>query len=258
MKKYALILITIFLLFDQPVFSSGKTVFEDLDKPPEGAYGGQIFAGTSLGLGLVSGSIISAENDFIKGSTYTFTEMETTKKSELQHYSFCFSISGEYMPIDHLGAKLKLSRYLVSQKSSFGKDYPNERGYILKSWNITAAPVFHVTNRKAWDVTLSPFLGYSFGKFEAAPVAKELSSYVTRDTSQQANGFIFGAELAGVFYFSGGFFLSAGIEWTRYNISISNDISRSSPSVKTYNNGSKSGTIDSYMFQLTAGYAFKN
>ncbi|HQE59074.1 MAG TPA: hypothetical protein PLA54_07785 [Spirochaetota bacterium] len=252
-------LIIVFVLFSSgALYSADRSVFEDLDKPPEGAYAGQIFAGASLGMGLVSGSIIKAEKDFVSGTTYSFEDSEVTKKVELQHYSFAFSMFGEYMPLDHFGVKGKISRAMVAQKSTFGADYPNEQGFLLKTWNITFAPVYHVTVRREWDVTIAPFLGYSIGTFNAIPVAKGLFDTIDSKTSQSSNSLIYGIEINGTLYFSGGFFLSLGAEWTRYNISIDNDINRTSPSALTYNNGSKSGNIDTYIIQISAGYAFRN
>ena len=252
------ILTVVIFLSSGALYSADRSVFEDLDKPPEGAYAGQIFAGASLGMGLVSGSIIKAEKDFVSGTTYTFVDAEVTKKVELQHYSFAFSMFGEYMPLDHFGVKGKLTRAMVAQKSTFGSDFSNEQGFLLKSWNLTFAPVYHVTVRREWDVTIAPFLGYSMGKFKAIPVAKGLFDSIDSKTSQNNNSFIYGVEIAGVLYFSGGFFLSLGAEWTRYNIKIDNDINRTSPSVLTYNNGSTSGNIDTYIIQVSAGYAFLN
>lgn len=256
MNKFNLkyILILIFL----PLFIAA-TNFEELDKPPEGAYKGQMFFGSSLSMGFPIGSIIDAEKDFVDGSTYTFTDSETIKKIEVAHLAFGFGIFGEYMPIDYVGAKSQLHYSYIVQRSRFGADYKNEKGALYKDYSLLLGPVFHATYRKPWDITLHPFFGIAYSTFEATPVAKQLIDDYDPSTSNTYTSFVFGAELNGTIYFSGGLFISLGFKWIRNTIKLSKAVSDVNPQTNNeYLDGGTSGTIDSIHLMLQAGYAFYN
>lgn len=249
-------LLLLLLMVSAPL--AADTIFEDLDKPPDGAYGGQFFLGAVAGMGLARGSIIDAEDAFVRNTTNTFEDAEITKLVELQHFSFALGLAAEYMPIDHVGLKSRLLRRWIAQRTLFGPDYPNEQEYILTTVDLTLGPNLHLTTRRAWDVTLHPFAGYSLGTFHPVPAADKLSDGVNGSKDYSNNTFIFGAELAGILYFSGGLFISAGVEWTRYPIAFSGTVNRTIPDTRQYNGGSGSGEIDAITFSFSAGYAFKN
>jgi hypothetical protein len=254
--RFPILASLLFVLVSGPL--AADTIFEDLDKPPDGAYGGQFFLGAVAGMGIARGSIIDAEDNFVRNTTYTFEDAEITKLVELQHFSFALGIAAEYMPIDHVGVKSRFVRRWIAQRTLFGPDYPNEQEYILTTFDLTLGPNIHLTTRRAWDVTLHPFAGYSLGTFHPAAVADKLSDGVTGSKDYSNNTFIYGAELAGVLYFSGGLFISFGMEWTRYPIEFSGTVSRTTPDTRNYNGGSRSGEIDAITVSFSAGYAFKN
>jgi hypothetical protein len=239
-------------------FLSFATVFEDLDKPPDGAYKGQIFVGAYLGMGVPFGSAITAEEKFVKNTTYTFTDQDTTKEVLIGHLSFSGGLYSEYMPIDHVGAKLRLGRTMIVQRTLFGANFKNEKGTLYKDYNFSIGPNFHLTNRKPWDVTLYPFIGYGIGTYQAAPVAKKLFKY-NEKTKNDVSSLIYGTELDLAVYFSGGLFINLGLQWLHNTVTISKNYYRSTPSPSaTYMSGSKTGSIDSFQIIFASGYAFKN
>jgi hypothetical protein len=51
-------------IFETVAFAAN---FEELDKPPEGIYKGQILVGGYASIGMTLGSVIDAEDKFVKG-----------------------------------------------------------------------------------------------------------------------------------------------------------------------------------------------
>ncbi|MGL4368317.1 MAG: hypothetical protein ACRCUT_01375, partial [Spirochaetota bacterium] len=171
MKFFFIFLYTIFFAAG-PAFAD--TDFEELDKPPEGAYKGQILAGAFVSMGYPRGSMIDAEQDLIDGSTYTFTENETTKEIWISHLCYSFGAFAEYMPLDYLGVTARAGYSSIVQRSAFGKDYANVKGTLYRDFSFLAGPVLHATNRKPWDISLTPLAGITYGRYYAAPVARKL------------------------------------------------------------------------------------
>lgn len=255
--KRIIITILSFIIFQIPSF--GASQFEELDKPPEGAHEGQMFIGGFVSIGIPSGDIISAENNFVKDNTYTFSDNEITKELLLTHLSYDYGLSFEYMPIDYIGIKTKLKRVIIVQRTRFGSDYQNWNETLYSNYSFLAGPVFHLTNRKQWDVTLTPVAGYAFAKFEATPVAAKLVTNYSGDRKRDVNGLTYGAELNLIIYFSGGLYISIGADWNKYPIkfSPSYELSQSGSTI-SYMDGKNSGSIQTINFALSAGYAFSN
>jgi hypothetical protein len=243
------------LVFLVPAIVLG-TEFDELDKAPEGAHKGQMLLGGFIAFGSPSGSIIDGENSFVSDSQYTFTN-GVTKEFQVSHLAFGMGVTFEYMPIDYIGAKARLKRTYISQKTDFGPDYRNWQGTVYQDFSFYVGPSFHTTVRKRWDFTLTPMLGYAYGTFKGAPIANSILPSVTGNSEQTVSGITYGAELNCTIYFSGGLFVSLGGDWTRNPLTFNSKITLDN-SGKKYMNGASSGTIDSLCFILTAGYAFSN
>lgn len=253
-------LLLLLLLSGTSLFSSQ---FEELDKPPEGAHEGQILLGGFFSIGLPYGDAIKGEEDFVKGNTYTFSESQITKELLINHLSYDYGIFFEYMPLDHIGAKTKLRRSVVVQRTAFGSDYQNWNETLYENYSFVIGPSFHLTARKQWDITLTPEIGYAVAKYHATPIASRLvNSYTNdRDRDRDVNGFIYGAELSLAIYFSGGFYLSLGGEWTGYNLAFSpgyNLTQTVGSETRTYLDGKSSTSMQTINFIVSAGYAFSN
>lgn len=253
-KISALLLITFFFTSIQ---YASATEFDELDKPPEGAHEGQLLIGAFFTLGWPKSDLIDAEDKFLKGSTYTF-DNNITKKLEVSHQSFSFGVNGEYMPINHLGCFLRLQRTYLIQNTAFGSDYENWKGYLYKDFSIYVGPAIHATNRKAWDFVLIPLLGYSFGKYNATPVAKKTIDGYGGDTGRKSNALSYGAELNCTIYFTGGLYITFGGEWIRNTIKLGKDFTLTNPQTGNTYNAKTSSTIDTYSIIISAGYAFSN
>lgn len=232
--------------------------FEELDKPPEGAHKGQMLLGAVVGIGIPFGDMISNERNFLKGEVYTFDGIETTKELTVTHLSYDYGINFEYMPLDYIGAKTKMKGITVVQRTLFGSNYQNWNESIFRSFLFTAGPSFHLTNRKMWDITLSPFLGYFIGKYSATPIAGILlKDTYSGSMKRDVNGLAYGADLSFVAYFSGGLYISCGIEWTGYSLGFSPAYNLTH-NEKTYMNGKNSGSLQTGNLIISAGYAFDN
>lgn len=260
MKKI-LIFIILILSALSPVLGSK---FEELDKPPEGAHKGQMFLGGIVGIGIPFGNMISNEKKFLKDEIYSFSDIGTTKELTVTHLSYDYGINFEYMPLDYIGAKTKIKHITIVQRTLFGSNYKNWNESVFKSFALAAGPSFHLTNRKMWDITLSPFLGYYVGKYSATPIAAILlkEDGYSGSMNRNVNGLAYGADLSFVAYFSGGLYISCGIEWTAYSLSFSpgynltreNQVTQK---IKTYMSGS-TGSIHTGNLIFSAGYAFDN
>jgi len=254
MKKKGSIISLILILGLTPLSAS---LFEELDKAPEGAHKGQMFLGATIGMGIPMGDMISHEEKFVKGDIYTFPDIGTTKELLVTHLSYDYGINFEYMPIDYVGAKTKLKRVIVVQRTLFGSNYKNWNEPIFESFLLTAGPSFHLTNRKMWDITLSPLLGYFTGKYTATPIASELIDGYSGSRKRDVSGVVYGIDLSFVAYFSGGLYISAGIEWTTYPMSFSPGFNLTIED-KTYMDGKNSGSLQTGNLVFSAGYAFDN
>ncbi len=230
--------------------------FDELELPPAGAHGGQMLLGFFVTTGFAAGPVIRAEDDFVCNSTYTF-ENETTKLIELAHLPLSFGLNYEYMPIDYLGLRGKLRRIWVIQRSTFGSEYENEREILYSDYSFFIGVAIHATNRKQWDFSLTPIIGYSLYQYKAVPVASQLLENVSGD-SRKGNGLVYGVELNTIIYFSGGLFLSLGYEWMRNPVKYSEVINLINPQTDTVYADTSGGYIDTNSVVVTVGYAFSN
>lgn len=236
--------------------------FEELDKPPEGAHEGQMFLGGYVSIGIPSGDIITEEKSFVTNNTFTFDESEITKELLVTHLSYDFGISFEYMPIDYIGIKTKLKRVIIVQRTVFGSNYQNWSETLYNNYSFLLGPAFHLTNRKQWDITFTPVIGFAYAKYEATPIAaKLLSSSVytnSENRKRDVNGIVYGAELNLTIYFSGGLYISIGGDLNKYPITVSPEFNLSQSSGNSYLDGKSSGNIQTMNLALSAGYAFSN
>jgi hypothetical protein len=232
--------------------------FEELDKPPEGIYKGQILVGGYASMGIVRGSAIDAENKFVQGSSYTFSESDTTKAFWINHLSYSFGVYGEYVFIDYIGVTAKSGYSSVVQRTNFGKDYANKSAVLYRDFFFMLGPVLHATNRKPWDISISPMIGFSKGKYHATPVAaKYIDNYDPSNSSGKSSSLVYGADLKLTLFFSGGFVMSLGGEWTRNSFTLPGPVSETNPQTgKKFMNGGTSGTLDNYRIVVSGGYAF--
>lgn len=257
MKKIFIIMhLALILILTKSLYA---VEFDELDKPPEGAHKGQMLLGAFLSIGLPQGDFIDAEDKFLKDSTHTF-ENETVKLIEVSHLSFGFGVSFEYMPFDRVGIKSKLRRTVIVQKTNFGSEYKNWRGYLYRDYALYLGPTIHTTYRKSWDFTLTPVIGYAYGRFAATTIArKTIAESYPGETRKDAMGLSYGAELNFTAYLSRGIFLSIGFEWLRNSISLDSAIEVTNPQTDVeYFDGKSSGNIDTYSIIITSGYAFSN
>jgi len=166
-------IILIFLLVI-PFAGLEASKFEELDKPPEGAHAGQMLLCGFVTIGTSIGGIITAEDDFLSGSTYTFSESDITKKLMVSHLAFTFGAAFEYMPLDILGAKARIKRSIIIQKTIFGSQFQNWSETLYADFALLVGPSLHLTTRKQWDVTFAPLVGYAFADYNATPIANRL------------------------------------------------------------------------------------
>ncbi len=254
-KKFLIILIVLLCRFSYAETSQ----FEELDKPPEGAHEGQMLLGGFVSIGFPYGDLITGEEDFVKDNTYTFDESEITKELLVTHLSYDFGMSFEYMPIDYVGLKTKFKRVIIVQRTRFGADFQNWSKTLYSNYSFLAGPSFHLTNRKQWDITLTPVLGYAFAEYEATPIADDLVSGYKGDGTRDVSGITYGAELNLTIYFSGGLYISLGTDWNNYPVKFSPGYSLSQTigsEEVTYLDGKNSGSIQTINLAISAGYAF--
>jgi hypothetical protein len=256
------------------VLSTGAahaTHFEELDKPPEGAHKGQILLGAFASVGVPFGRIIDAENDFIRDSTYTFFSSLTTKKIMVRQLSFSYGVLFEYMMIDFLGIKIKMKRSNIVQQTIFGPQYQNWNKMMYNDYSFLLGPAIHFTSRKQWDISLTPVAGYAIGEYNAAPIEDELVYSFTKPSLNQliwgygakrkkkADNVVVGAELNVSVYFTGGFFMSFGCDWTMNMLEFRHSYYLMNPqNFQWFFPMNTSSFLHSICFILSAGYAFSN
>ncbi len=248
-----LILVSIVAFFS----SAYSSEFDELDKPPEGIHKDQIILTGSVSIGIPYGDLISAEEKFTKTSTYTF-ENEITKLIYLSHLAFGLTMSGEYLPIDYIGIRSKLRRSVIVQNTNFGADYQSWKKTLYSDYSVYFGPSFHVTNRKPWDISLSPMLGYVFATYKPTPIARVLIDGYIPPPTQQFSSMTYGVDVMLSIFFSGGLVFQIGGEWIRNNILFSSIPDAVNPQTNQIFYTKKDATIDSVLFCVSAGYAFYN
>jgi len=231
--------------------------FDELDKPPEGIHKDQFFIVGSVSIGIPYGGLISAEEKFTKTSSYTF-ENEVTKLIYLSHLAFGMSLSAEYIPIDYVGIRLKLRRGVIVQYTNFGKDYESWKKMLYSDYAMYGGLSLHLTNRKPWDISLSPLIGYMYATYYPTPIAKKLITGYQPPPTQEYTTMVYGAELLLSVFFSGGFMIQLGSEWIRNPVNFSSIPDNTNPQTNQKFYTKKSATIDSILFCVSAGYAFYN
>lgn len=231
--------------------------FDELDKPPEGIHKDQIILTGAVSIGVPYGDLISAEEKFTKTSTYTF-ENELTKLIYLSHLSFGLTISGEYLPIDYIGIRSKIRRSVIVQNTNFGADYQSWKKTLYSDYSVYFGPSLHVTNRKPWDIALSPMVGYAFATYKPTPIASVLIDGYTPPPTQQFSSITYGVDVMLSIFFSGGLVLQIGGEWIRNNVIFSSTPDAVNPQTNQIFYTKKNATIDSILFCISAGYAFYN
>lgn len=267
MKKIPFIALLLF----SPLFALAVH-FEELDKPPEGAHRGQMMLGAFASIGAPIGRIIGAENSFVRYSTYTFMDNFVTKRFLLQHLSFSYGLFYEYMPVDHLGIKVKMRRYNIIQRTQFGAEYQNWTKLLYSDYSFFLGPSIHVTSRKQWDFALTPLVGYALGDYRATPIAERLVYNFTEVTldhvvfwyaarrNKRAYNFVVGGEASLLIYFSGGFMMSFGFDWTMNMLTFKGPFYLMNPQMPHlwFFPNKNSSYLHSFCFMLSAGYAFSN
>ena len=248
------IILTIIICFFQISFVNAS-IFEGIDKAPEGAHEGQMVIGFFGSIGMPFGSLINTEKDFVDGDRYTFSENGVIKEFLTTHLAYDFGLFFEYMPIDYVGIKSKLKKVYIVQRTLFGSNYQNWNESLYSSYSFLLGPSIHFTNRKPWDVSLTPLVGYSIAKYRPTPIAQKLMDSYSGVSKKNVNGIIYGVELNYARYFSSGLFLSIGFDWNKYPISLSPEIKLTNPYTHKDIDIS-SGDIQSINLDLSIGYAF--
>ncbi len=251
-----LFLVFLLLFYSNVLFSLSR--FEDLDKSPIGSYEGQVLLGGSISLGIPSGSLMTAEDNFVKDTTYTFEEQEITKTVVISHINYSASLFAEYMFIDRFGARLTVNRNNVIQRTHFGKNYKNESFPLYQDVAFLIGPTAHYTIRQPWDVVFIPQIGLSLSSFKPAPCADSLFSEFSQNDTFDQNIFIFGAELHGMYYFNNGVFICAGLSYTHMRVEY-DSFKRTAPEpITDYNNGGSSVSLGLTRFIVSCGYSLYN
>ena len=285
--KLFVILITI-LLAVMPAYT---VKWEELDKAPEGAHQGQMLAGAYAAFGLPLGTIINNERGFVSHTPYTFQDSFVTKNILLIHYAISYGLFFEYMPIDYLGCKFKVRSSTIMQSTKFGSEYRNWSSLLYRDYALYVGPAVHYPMRRNWDISLTPFVGYAFGKYSATPIASRLIygdpyNLLNYNTSigpdetarrvfyykylgnrkQVVNNFGIGAELNVTLYISGGLFISFGCDWIMNMLKfgekfyLNNITSYSIFRLKSsrFFDKNNSGPLYTVSFVISAGYAVSN
>jgi len=253
--KNKIILSLIICLFQ--IAFANASIFEELDKPPEGAHEGQMVIGIFGSIGMPFGNLIDAENDFVDGDRYIFSESGVIKEFLITHLAYDFGFFFEYMPIDYVGIKSKIKKINIVQRTLFGADYNNWNKSLYSGYSFLIGPSIHFINRKRWDISLTPLVGYSFAKYNPTAVAENLIENYSGGKKKNVNGIIYGVELNYARYLSTGLFLSIGFDWNKYPISLSPEVKLINPHTSKSMNIS-SGDIQSINLDLSIGYAFDN
>jgi hypothetical protein len=248
------------MMFMLVVSISGyATQFEELEKPPEGAHEGQIMLGGYATIGVPYGRIINAENSYIRNSTYTFINNLVTKKIMAQYLSFSYGIFFEYMPVDYMGIKFMARRASIVQRSRFGSEYQNWSKLMYSDYSFLIGPAIHFTTRKQWDISVTPVAGYAIGEYTAAPLAGRLIYNSIGFRKKKANNPVVGTELNLSLFFSGGFLISFGCDWTMNILKFGGKFYvYNLQTYKSFFPNGNSSLINSISFTIGAGYAFSN
>jgi hypothetical protein len=273
-----IILASAILLTGIPAYSVD---WDEVGKAPEGAHKGQMLLGAFVTFGVPHGNIIDAEHNFIRRSTFTFTDNFITKEIMLLHLAFSYGLLFEYMPIDYFGIRFKARTSSMVQRTLFGTDYQNWTRKIYSDYSFFVGPSVHVTTRKQWDISLTPLIGYALGMHRATPIAARLIygdynnityyqipletvlmyNYAGNRT-QTVNNLAVGAELNIALYISGGLFISFGCDWTMNMLQFGKKFFLYNPMPLNFQKwffpNKNSSYVHTVSFILSAGYAFSN
>ncbi|MCL1865760.1 MAG: hypothetical protein FWF73_08130 [Spirochaetes bacterium] len=250
------IILALIIYFFQITFVNAS-LLEELDKPPEGAHEGQMLIGCFGSIGSPYGNTIDSEYNFLTYDIYVFTESGITKEFLITHLSYDFGVFFEYMPIDYVGIKSKLKKVYIVQRTLFGSDYQNWNEPLYNGYSFHIGPSIHFINRKWWDISLTPMIGYSIAKYNPTPIAGKIKPGYSGTNKRDVNGIVYGGEINFSMYFSGGLYISAGVDVNQYPLSFSPEITLVNPDTSRYTDMS-SGFIRTINFVVSVGYAFSH
>ena len=232
--------------------------FDELDKAPEGAHRGQMVMSVYTGMGTVIGTMKESEDSFLTGSTYTFTESDVTKMLMVNYLIFKFGLSFEYMPMDHIGIKILINNTKLAQRTIFGSQYQNWSKNLHNEYTGLLGASYHLTSRKPWDLSSTLYAGYSMGTFSPSPIAGELMTTLTADSSKSTSGAVVGLDLSFTAYFSGGAIMSLSTGWFYHIISLDSPVSQINPVTTDSYSNTVAQPFHDISVNLSIGYAFSN
>lgn len=257
-RKILIMLLLVCLVAAFSIKAIAASKFDELDKEPLGAHKGQMLLGAFFTMGAPIGDTVTAENTFIENSVYTFASSGISKLVWLSDIAFSAGIIFEYMPIDHLGIKGKIKGTLNIQRTLFGPNYQNWSQITYRDVSFYAGPSAHVSNRKQWDVTFTPYFGYAVGGWTPAISANVLNKTVYF-TEVYAGGFTMGGEVNFTAYFAGGLFVALGFDWTMNMMTINTPFTFTNLQTGAVYAPEKKEFINHTLnFIISAGYAFSN
>lgn len=142
---------------------------------------------------------------------------------------------------------------------------------IYSDFSLFFGPAIHFTTRKAWDISFTPVVGYALGEYKAAPIAAQLIYSLTTMTEQQliffynakrkkqAYNIVVGGDLNISMFFTGGFMISVGFDWTMNMLKFNNKFYINNiQTLAWFFPNKNSSYVHSACFMLSAGYAFSN
>ena len=168
------------------------------------------------------------------------------------------------MPIDHLGVKGKFKYAMTIQRTLFGPDFQNWTETVYRDVSFMVGASGHLTNRKQWDLTLTPVIGYSIAWFRPTPIAAKLLTPApynynySNGGTRRADSFLLGSEINFTAYFSGGLYISIGFDWTMNFMKFSSPISLTYGAGNNYFENETTAFFHTLSLIISAGYAFSN
>jgi hypothetical protein len=255
MRNFTLFILLI--LFPSFIFASA---LDNLEKNPEGPHKNQMFLGGFVNIGSTLGDIITAESTFLENNIYEVVD-GTWKEIMVTHLTFTVGISFEWMPIDHLGLKVKGRYSHIIQRTIFGTNYENFSATLYQDASFYLGIAGHLTNRKTWDVSLTPLFGYAIAWYTPTAIIplmnlddSNLSSY-SGTSAEMVNNFTMGVELAFSLFFKGGIYFSIGFEWIMnfFKFNSAPDVTQAGKSFFDGQSESINHTLTAY---VGIGYAF--
>lgn len=142
---------------------------------------------------------------------------------------------------------------------------------MYNDYSFLMGPAIHFTSRKQWDISLTPVAGYALAEYIAVPIADLLVYSFSRPSMMQlvwgyggrrkksTDNVVVGAELNVSVFFTGGFFMSVGCDWTMNMLTFNKPYYLMNPqTLHLFFPMTTSSYLHSICFILSAGYAFSN